>query len=253
MKYYCSDDMKKRIAEININASFEDKEYSVAPIISMKKMYNDYDSLCNHWNVKLKDVSRESNPLKKIIKKFINRIFKDFIENQNQFNLSVVHLMDDILKESMYYLDKIEVSNDYPFVILCRDDIIRDSNLLEVLLSYQYYRMYFNKNSYLVFITEAVEDNKYLEMLQRAIYEMDIRTVQFLITSDLRVINDYEQKARLKLSLRDKVNILETNKMMIQYSTTLKEGQSKTNILVEELNIKEIAVLMNKMEKNYGN
>lgn len=218
---------------------------SVAPLVSIHSMQNDYQQLCNIWNLP-EPIADSSSSLKKSLKKRVRKafgwLFEPAISKQREFNLSVVHLMDSWVKQATHMQAYLIETNTVPTLFVCRDSIVEASRLQEIILAFQYYKKHYSNNAYLIFLNEKVEDTLYYQLLQRTMYELQMTEVRFIISSDSAVVQEYLSMAKLIVSFKDKEEF-ENDQLTLQYSTSVKECKKNT-IVVDEIDIEEIASMM---------
>ena len=247
-------DLSDKVNSTNIieKAECQTGNQVVAPVISFRRVDNDYNNLCSSWQSELPD-AHHTGGMKGKIKYMIKKIsinlcgwmIKPIIRRQSEFNLSVVHLLNDILKSIEYNDMTIQHSAKKPVVIVCRDAIQKSSRLQEVLMIFQYYRLWINGNCSLIFLHQCIEDNLYFELLQRTIYELQIKNVQFALSDDTNVINDYLSKTSIVLSLDENSKTADADVTLLQYAPHLQQPDNNA-VLFDELDVKEIAELIEK-------
>ncbi len=222
-----------------------------APVLSMEKLYKDYDVMCNKWKLQINTHTlshgikgRIKQMVKRIISKSLGWMIRPNLEMQSEYNLSMVHVMGDLLRIAGY----LDANGSDHFhkseLIVCTDKILKESNIQEVLLVFQYYQLFIHANASLVFLSAQLEDHLYFEFLQRTISELQLRTVQFVFTEDITIQNDYMKKADLELSLASKKQINEECRQvpLLQYSPVPMTAEHV--YFFEEINIACISVLM---------
>jgi len=252
MNWYCQKEMDQLILASENEQQNSTKTDCIVPIISIRRMYQDYNILCNSWKFNLQTEVQTRGRIKRFIKKIIFKtvswLFSDAVQNQTRFNLSVLHLMDDILKEMNYQNKKISISTEYPLLYICCDPIRQESNMETLLASIQYYSLHYHCNIFLLFICSKIDDNQYFEFLKGIIQEFKMRNVQFVITNDQMIIEDYFEKAFAQVSFNEKNNFYNQSLWVLQYSKTRRNYASK-EIIFDNLELSGIAQIMSGMEK----
>lgn len=254
MNTYCSESIKKYLEQSRAEKYSYKEVDAIAPIINLKKLYDDFDNLCNTWRFELqKEFSEEKHP-KKMVKRAIRKLNSWMVTNaaqqQTKFNLSVVHLMEDILRELSYYDKKMSSQNEYPLLFVCLDPICPQSNLQEMLAAFQYYSLHYNNNAHMLFVNGEIEDYLYFDYLQRTVYEFQMRNVQFLITTNQSVIEEYMRKAFLQISFNESRNSFNNNLKLLRFSTVETEYQDY-EIIFDMLDLEEIAKILRGIEMAY--
>ena len=221
------------------------------PVLSMEKLYKDYDVMCNQWKLQI-DTHMRSHGIKGRIKQIVKQMIQKSVgwmmqpnlEMQSGYNLSMVHVMGDLLRV-LAYLDA-NGSNLFrkSKLIVCKDKILKESKIQEILLIFQYYQLFVNANASLVFLSAHLEDHLYFEFLQRTISELQLRTVQFVFTEDISIQNDYMNKADLELSLVSNERVDEEDRQvpLLQYSSVPRITEQV--YYFDEIDIACISVLM---------
>ena len=227
------------------------KEYvETAPVLSIKKLYKDYDLMCRQWKLQV-HLQVQSHGIKGWFKKVIKQMLAKSIgwmllpnlEAQSAYNLSMVHVMGDVLKLAAYMDAAGQKSLDKPNIIICRDRIVKESRLQEILLVFQYYQIFVDANASLIFLAAQLDDSLYLEFLQRTISELQLRTVQFVVTEDSGIQAEYMQKADLEISLAEKEEVTAALSVpLLQYSP-VKENKEHIYFF-DEIDLEGISVLI---------
>ena len=222
-----------------------------APVLSMEKLYKDYDVMCNQWKLQV-HLQMQSHGVKGRLKKVIKKMLAKSIgwmllpnlEAQSAYNLSMVHVMGDVLRLAAYMDAAGQKSLDKPNVIICRDKIVKESRLQEILLIFQYYQIFVDVNASLIFLAAQLDDSLYLEFLQRTISELQLRTVQFVVTEDSGIQTEYIQKADLEISLAEKEEIAAATLSvpLLQYSPV--EENKEHVCFFDEIDLEGISVLI---------
>lgn len=251
MNIYCSSSIKQYLERNETEDYCHTEAGVVAPTINMNKLYEELDSLRNTWKFELQNAQADTRPLMRFIKKVMYKLsawmMAGAAAQQAEFNLAVVHFMEDVLKELDYDSKKKSVPNKNPLLFLCLDPIEQKSNLQEMLAAFQYYLLHYNNNAYMVFLNEKAGDDLYLEFLRRTANEFRMRNVEFLITKDRTAAEEYARKAFLQISFYEKNTERLDNLRLLQFSTTEKNWKDG-EIIVDELDIQEIAKIMHGME-----
>lgn len=222
-----------------------------APVLSMEKLYKDYDVMCNKWKLQI-DTNTRSHGIKGRIKQVIKRIIRKTVgwmmqpnlDMQSEYNLSIVHVMGDLLRIVGYLDANGSNSIKKSKLIICTDKILKESRIQEILLIFQYYQLFVNADASLVFLSAQLEDHLYFEFLQRTISELQLRTVQFVFSEDISIQNDYMKKADLELSLSLKEQINEEYRQVPLLQYALVPMTTEQVYYFDEIDIACISVLM---------
>lgn len=250
MNVYCektiSDSYQKNIEQFQPQRT---ERVEPAPVLSMEKLYKDYDVMCNQWKLQVHlqvqshgIKGRLKMAVKKMLAKSIGWMLLPSLEAQSAYNLSMVHVMGDILRLAAYMDAAGQKSLDKPKVIICRDRIVKESRLQEILLVFQYYQIFVDANASLIFLAAQLDDSLYLELLQRTISELQLRTVQFVVTADSGVQAEYMQKADLEISLAEKEQAAAASVPLLQYSPA--EEHKEHVYYFDEIDMEGIAILI---------
>lgn len=206
MEIYCKSALKKVINNVKEPEPLPTRN-PVPPVLSVNRLNTEYNMLCNNWELKFTPSTGSGiNAIKAGFKNFIKsglyRVFNESINRQQQFDRSVINILDDLIKQASY-LDGQAAKTDGNFIVVCRDSIKKESHLQEIALAVNYFMLHYWQDTSLIFLHDKVEDPIYLDLLQNTLEVMDLRSASFVITNNTSIINEYLEKASIEISLKD--------------------------------------------------